>query len=451
MLVEELLVLVRCIEEATLRDVQVAQRTDIARICGRCLDEQVAPVPKQSLDFLLYSLEVVVIGGIFPYLRHRRVDAIPECRQVATLLLDSYLGEPDLRQGLPSCADFRPVLGDLRQVATLLDEEPADSLGNPADFQPLPGACEVLFDLAGLFLDRRQLGGDTFYLGCHRGQLTSQLRVAFRQLPNDGMLVGGGEFGESSFLQRLGGAALALRVHRRLQHFDFASQLDHCARSDVPLRPDEFDSRVVADDFLVETGEFGCPRIELQSRSKPASVGEHDGFAGRWLGLDGCRKLVHAIAQLVDSFARFGWPIGLCRQLRFEVGQFGLGSRNLGELCRQRLFQLRQWRCLIDTQRCCVWRGRRGFIQFSSELCGFGRCGLYRVGERRCRGLGGLRVLQLGLSITQQVEDLRTRFLVQSFPGLDGSDRRFDLLGRDCLVARDRRDRRSAPGAASDK
>ncbi len=150
-----------------MRDVQVAQRTDIARIRSRYLDEQVAPVPKQFLDFPLYGLEVVVIGGIFSYLRHRRFDAIFECRQVATLLLDSYLGEPDLRQGLPPCSNFRPVLGDLRQVAALLDEEPADSLGNPAYLQPLPRARQVLLDLAGLFLDRRQFVGHAFDICGH--------------------------------------------------------------------------------------------------------------------------------------------------------------------------------------------------------------------------------------------------------------------------------------------
>ena len=301
MLVEELLVLVRCIEEATLRDVQVAQRTDIARIGGRCLDEQVAPVPKQSLDFLLYSLEVVVIGGIFPYLRHRRVDAIPECRQVATLLLDSYLGEPDLRQGLPSCADFRPVLRDLRKSAPLFDKEPTDDLGNAADLEALPRQRHALFYLARLFLDRRKLTGHAFDICRHGREFASQLRIAFGELSNHRVAAGSLDLRERRLLQRLGGAALALRVHRRLQHFDFASQPGHCARSDVPLCPDEFDPCAVTDDFLVEPGEFGCPRIELQPCSKPAGVGEHDGFAGRGLRLDGCRKLVHAIAQLVNS------------------------------------------------------------------------------------------------------------------------------------------------------
>lgn len=45
MLVEELLVLFRRIQQAPLRDIQVAQCTDVTRIRGRNLAQQITPAP----------------------------------------------------------------------------------------------------------------------------------------------------------------------------------------------------------------------------------------------------------------------------------------------------------------------------------------------------------------------------------------------------------------------
>ena len=46
--------------------------------------------------------------------------------------------------------------------------------GNPANLEPLPGACQVLFDLAGLFLetvtDAGEIGSHQFRSRRHQGQ-----------------------------------------------------------------------------------------------------------------------------------------------------------------------------------------------------------------------------------------------------------------------------------------
>ena len=296
MLVEELLVFIRGIQQAPLRDVQVAERTNVARVRARGLSQQIAPVPEQKLDLVACGRQFVLVGDVLRHLLHRFLHPVIQRREIAPLLLDTHLRKPDVRERLASFTHLRAILRDLREIPALFDEQPANRLGNTADLQPLLRTCQVLLDLACLFLDGRQFIRDAFRLGRDWRQLANQFRVALGEALDHGVFAGRCQLDEYRLLQRLLRAALPCVIYGGLQHLGLTSQPGQGAGRHIALRTCQFQPCAIAQDFLVEPVQFGLARLERQCRHQLACIVQDRRFAGRQAGFDGSRQFVHAVA-----------------------------------------------------------------------------------------------------------------------------------------------------------
>ena len=386
--VEEFLVILRDVQQPPLRDVEVAQQPQVTGVSIADLLQQLAPVFQQQLDFGADSGELVLVRDIGFDVGHHLFDETVQLGEIALLFLDSHLGEADIRQRRLAIAHLAAILRQLGQVLSLLDEQASDNLTDTAHLESLAGTRQTLFDRSGLALGGRELAGYPFDISGDLGEFACQLGIALGQLADDRVLALGGEFGQRSVPLRPRRGRLALLVDHTLQDFGHLLFIGQFARSDITPRLEQREAGVVAQKFLVETGEFGGLRVTPELQGQLAGIREYRAFAGGRSRGDGRVQLVPVGAQLVDALPRLRRAILLLFDLVFEFGEPRLPACDLGKFARQCLVDLRQWHVGVDAQglRC---RRRPGSpVEPLPKLLCLARRRLQHLGKRCRRRFG---------------------------------------------------------------
>ncbi len=137
MLIEEFLVIFCHVQELALRDIQVAELPQIARVGIADLLQQVTTVSQEPSDFVANAGQFRFVSNVIGNIRHSLVDGSVHPCQVALLFFDAYLGETDFGQRRLPVPDLTPKLRELGEILAFFDEQAADDLADAADLEAL--------------------------------------------------------------------------------------------------------------------------------------------------------------------------------------------------------------------------------------------------------------------------------------------------------------------------